>query len=93
MGNTDNPLFRLGALMRITVLMTWAIHIPVWIYAPDLFPLTVGIAFGLHWFVFGWSIGQPVVGFTHPLLRTALVVAAWLLVPGNRMARSAWWWG
>jgi hypothetical protein len=84
-GNRDNPLFQLGALMRILVLMTWAIHIPVWIYAPDLFPLTVGIAFGLHWIVFGWSIGHIAIGLTHPILRTALVLAAWFLVPGNRM--------
>jgi hypothetical protein len=84
-GNGDNPLFQLAALMRILVLMTWAIHIPVWIHAPDLFPLTVGIAFGLHWIVFGWSIGDLAIGLTHPVLRTALVLGAWLLVPGNRM--------
>jgi hypothetical protein len=84
-GNGDNPLFQLSALMRILVLLTWSIHIPVWIYAPDLFPLTVGIAFGLHWIVFGWSIGNLAIGLTHPILRTALVLAAWFLVPGNRM--------
>lgn len=88
-GNSDNPLFRLAALMRILVLMTWAIHIPVWIHAPELFPLTIGIAFGLHWIVFGWSIGHIAIGLTHPILRTALVLAAWSLVPGNRMGAVA----
>lgn len=80
----DNELFRLAALARWMVLATWAIHIPVWIYAPALFPLTVGIAFGLHWVVFSWTIGHP-LGLVHTALRTALVLAAWWLVPGNRM--------
>ncbi len=83
-GNPENPLFRLAMLARYMVLATWAIHVPVWIYAPDLFPLTLGIAFGLHWTIFSWSIGHP-VGFIHTGLRAILVPAAWLLVPANRM--------
>lgn len=87
-GHEDNPLFALGKLARIMVLSTWAIHIPVWIHAPDLFPLTVGIAFGLHWVVFGWSIGHP-LGLVHLGLRAALVPLAWYAVPGNRMGAVA----
>lgn len=83
-GNPENPLFRLAMLARFMVLATWAIHVPVWIYAPALFPLTVGIAFGLHWIVFSWSIGHP-VGLIHTGLRTILVLAAWLLFPAERM--------
>jgi hypothetical protein len=83
-GKPDNPLFQLGALIRIMVLLTWAIHIPVWIYAPELFPLTVGIAFSLHWIVYGWIIGNR-LGLVHTCLRTALVLLAWHLVPANRM--------
>ena len=87
-GTPENPLFRLSKLVRLMVLSTWAIHVPVWIYAPDLFPLTVGIAFALHWVIFSWSIGHP-VGFIHLALRATLVPAAWLLAPGNRMGAVA----
>jgi hypothetical protein len=87
-GNPDNPLVQLGKLARIMVLATWAIHIPVWIYAPTLFPLTIGVAFGLHWVVFGWSIGHP-LGLVHLGLRTTLVPASWYAFPDNRMGAVA----
>lgn len=87
-GGDDNPLFRLAALARIMVLATWAIHIPVWIHAPELFPLTLGVAFGLHWVVFGWSIGHP-LGLVHLALRATLVPAAWYAFPQNRMGAVA----
>ncbi|HYG47003.1 MAG TPA: hypothetical protein VD846_03585 [Allosphingosinicella sp.] len=87
-GTPGNPLFRLGKLARIMVLSTWAIHIPVWIHAPALFPLTVGVAFGLHWAVFGWSIGHP-LGLVHLGLRATLVPAAWTASPGNPMGAVA----
>lgn len=87
-GNPDNPLFRLAAYARIMVLATWAIHIPVWIWAPDLFPLTVGIAFALHWVVFAWSAGHP-LGFVHLALRATLVPLAWYGVPADRMGAVA----
>jgi hypothetical protein len=87
-GNGDNPLFRLAAYARIMVLATWAIHIPVWILAPSLFPLTVGIAFALHWVVFSWTIGHP-LGFVHLGLRAILVPLAWWAVPGDRMGAVA----
>ena len=87
-GNPDNPLFRLAAYARIMVLATWAIHIPVWIWAPELFPLTIGIAFALHWVIFAWSTGHP-LGFVHLALRATLVPAAWWLVPDNRMGAVA----
>lgn len=87
-GTPDNPLFQLSKLARLMVLSTWAIHVPVWIYAPELFPLTVGIAFALHWVIFSWSIGHP-VGFIHLALRATLVPAAWFLAPANRMGAVA----
>lgn len=83
-GDPANPLFHLSVLARWMVLATWAIHIPVWIHAPDLFPLTVGIAFALHWVVMGWSMGNT-VGLTHLVLRTVLVLAAWRVCPANRV--------
>ncbi len=80
----DNPLFRLSAYARVMALSTWAIHLPVWFYAPSLFPITVGIGFALHWIVFSWTIGHP-VGFVHLALRIVFVLAAWHLFPANRM--------
>jgi hypothetical protein len=83
-GTPDNPLFRLSAYARLMALATWAVHIPIWIYAPDLFPISVGILFALHWVIFSWSIGHP-VGFVHLAMRIAFVLIAWHLVPGDRM--------
>jgi hypothetical protein len=87
-GNPANPLFELSKLARIMVLSTWSIHILVWLDAPDLFPATVGVAFGLHWVVFGWSIGHP-LGLIHLCMRAVLVPAAWYAVPDNRMGAVA----
>jgi hypothetical protein len=83
-GTPDNPLFKLSAYARVMALSTWAVHIPLWLYAPHLFPLSVGILFALHWVVFSWTLGHP-VGFYHLGLRIAFVLLAWHLVPGNRM--------
>ena len=74
----ENPLFDLSAKARWMALSTWAVHIPVWIYAPDLFPLTVGILFALHWVVFSWTLGHP-IGFYHLGMRIAFVLIAWYL--------------
>ena len=84
----ENPLFGLAAKARIMALSTWAIHIMVWIYAPELFPVTVGIGFALHWVVFSWTLDHP-VGFIHLGLRILFVITAWHLVPGDRMGAVA----
>lgn len=84
----ENPFFKLSAVGRILALSTWSIHIPVWIYAPDLFPLTIGIAFALHWANFSWMMGHP-VGFIHLGMRTIFVLLAWFLVPQDRMGAVA----
>lgn len=80
----DNPLFRLSAMARIMALSSWAVHIPVLIYAPALFPLTFGIIFALHWVVFSWTIGHP-VGLIHLAMRILFVLIAWHFVPANRV--------
>ena len=86
---TENPLFDLSAKARWMALSTWAVHIPVWIYARDLFPLTFGILFALHWVVFSWTLGHP-VGFYHLAMRIAFVLIAWHLAPpGNRVGAVA----
>ena len=84
----ENPLFQLSAYARVMALATWAIHIPVWIYAPDLFPISVGIGFALHWIVFSWTIGHP-LGFLHLAMRITFVLAAWHICSGNRMGAVA----
>ena len=86
--NPENPLFKLSVVGRILALSTWSIHIPVWIYAPDLFPLTVGIAFALHWANFSWMMSHP-VGFIHLGMRVTFVLLAWFLVPQDRMGAVA----
>lgn len=84
----ENPLFRLSAYARVMALATWAIHIPVWIYAPELFPISVGIGFALHWIVFSWTIGHP-LGFLHLAMRIVFVHTAWHLCPADRMGAVA----
>jgi hypothetical protein len=86
--NPANPMYRLSALARWMVLSTWAIHIPVWRYAPDLFPLTVGIAFALHWVVLTWCLSNS-VGLVHLGMRIAFVLAAWHFFPSNRVGAVA----
>lgn len=84
----DNPLFDLSVKARVMALATWAIHIPVWIYAPSLFPITVGIGFALHWIVFSWTTAHP-VGFIHLGMRIVFVLSAWHMFPANRMGAVA----
>lgn len=85
---STNPLFRLSALMRIMVLATWALHIPIWLVAPDLLPLSIGICFALHWVIFSWILDHP-VGLIQLAMRVVLVPAAWFGCPGNRMGAVA----
>lgn len=86
--NPENPFFKLSVVGRILALATWSIHIPVWIFAPDLFPLTIGIAFALHWANFSWMMDHP-VGFIHLGMRISFVLLAWFLVPQDRMGAAA----
>jgi len=69
-------------------LATWSVHIMVWIYAPELFPVSLGICFALHWVVFSWTVDHP-VGFYHLAMRIVFVIAAWHLGSGNRMGAVA----
>jgi hypothetical protein len=84
----ENPLFGLSTKARYMALSTWAIHIPIWIYAPELFTISVGIGFALHWVVFSWTVDHP-VGFIHLGMRIIFVLLAWHLVPANRMGAVA----
>lgn len=84
----ENALFDLSAKARWMALSTWAIHIPIWIYAPALLPISIGIGFALHWVIFSWIVGHP-VGFIHLGMRIAFVLSAWQLFPSNRMGAVA----
>lgn len=69
-----------------TIVMAWlvfSIAIPFYMLVPTSLPLTVGILSGLMWIPFSWMI-QHWVGLFHGIARTALIVVAWYLFPGQR---------
>lgn len=84
----ENALFDLSAKARWMALSLWAVHIPIWIYAPALLPISIGIGFALHWVIFSWTVDHP-VGFVHLGMRIVFVLTAWHLVPSNRMGAVA----
>lgn len=74
------------ALFLHTMVMSWlvfAIAIPFFEVKLTSLPLSVGILLGLMWVPFSWII-QHWVGLFHAFTRTALVLAAWYLFPGDR---------
>ncbi|MDI9240108.1 hypothetical protein QLQ15_14430 [Lysobacter sp. LF1] len=87
-GGAQNPLLRLAGQCRLMVTLLWAVHLPLLFLAPEFFPLSMAVGYGLHWIVFSWTVGHP-VGLVHALLRTFLVVGGWLLFPGNRVGAVA----
>lgn len=87
-GGSENPLLRLAGLSRLMVSLLWAVHLPLLFLVPDFFPLSIAVGYGLHWVVFSWTIGHR-LGLVHALLRTFLVVFAWLLFPGNKASAAA----
>lgn len=78
--NPFDTLFLLTALMAILV---YAIAIPFALVDHTSLPMTVGILTGLMWMPFSWII-QHWIGIAHTLLRTALIVTAWFLLPDLR---------
>lgn len=72
-----------GSLMGLAVLMVnllWAFHFVLLTRLPDLVPLSVALALGIHWIVFGWIIQSP-IGVIHAIARSILCTAAYLLFP------------
>ena len=80
----NNPLAKLMGLSVLMVNLLWALHIPLFLYAPEFLPLSVGIGLGLHWIVYSWIIQHP-VGLIHAILRTVLVLLAWFTFPESRL--------
>jgi hypothetical protein len=84
----SNPLARLMGMSVLMVNLLWALHITLLVGDFEYFPLSIGIALGIHWIIFSWIKGHH-VGLVHALLRTVLVTAMWWLVPGNRVSAVA----
>ena len=82
--SSQNPLAKLMGYCVLMVNLLWAIHIPLFIYAPEFVPLSIGIGLGLHWIVYSWIV-QHTVGITHSILRTILVVGVWFVFPDQRL--------
>ena len=83
-----NPLARLMGACVFMVNLLWAVHLPLAARAPAFVPLSVGIGLGLHWVVYSWITRHP-VGYTHASLRTAAVLAAWLMFPDRAVTGCA----
>ena len=74
-----------GSLMGLAVLMVnllWAFHFVLLTRLSDLVPLSVALALGIHWIVFGWIIQSP-IGVIHAIGRSLLCTAAFLLFPSR----------
>jgi hypothetical protein len=79
-----NPLSRLMGMSVLMVNLLWAVHLPLVIGAPQYFPLSLGIALGIHWIIYSWIIQHP-VGLIHAVVRTVLILAAWSVFPTHRL--------
>ena len=66
-----------------SALLVYAIAIPFFLAQPSSLPLSVGILTGLMWVPFSGLI-RHWVGVFHAATRTALVLAAWYALPGQR---------
>ncbi len=64
-------------------LLVYAIAIPFFMADYTSLPLTVGILTGLMWLPFSWIV-QHWVGIFHGIVRTALVLILWILLPDMR---------
>jgi len=51
--SSKNPFSKLMGLCVLMVNLLWAVHIPLLLKAPEFVPLSLGIALGLHWIVYG----------------------------------------
>ncbi|MES2606013.1 MAG: hypothetical protein V4603_13830 [Pseudomonadota bacterium] len=84
LSSSTNPLAKLMGLCVLMVNLLWALHIPLFLYAPTFVPLSLGIGLGLHWVVYSWIVQHP-VGILHAVLRTVLVLLAWYSFPEQRL--------
>jgi hypothetical protein len=81
----DKPKNRFDALFMLCVgqaLLCYAIAIPVALKDPASAPYTVAMLTGFMWLPCAWLMGQWIAAF-HAVARTLLLLAAWLLAPGE----------
>lgn len=83
-----NPLARLMGVCILMVNLLWALHIPLFINAPQFVPLSLGIGLGLHWMVYSWIIGHP-LGYQHAIVRTIGLTIVWFAFPSHVVTASA----
>lgn len=83
-----SPLAGLMGRSVVMINLLWALHVVLFVRAPEFLPLSLAIALGLHWVVFGWVIGHP-VGLIHAVGRTALATGLWLLFPDHAVSAVA----
>ena len=53
--------------------------------AYELIPLVLAIGMGIHWPVIGWSYQRVVLYSTHAVVRSAVVLAIWMMMPDHRL--------
>ena len=82
--SSKNPLAKLMGASVLMVNLLWAVHIPLFLYAPEFLTLSLGIGLGLHWVVYSWIIQHP-LGLIHAGLRTALILVMWFSFPESRI--------
>jgi len=80
------PKNEFDTLFLLTVgqaVLVYSIAIPFFLIDYTSLPMTIGILTGLMWVPFSWMI-KHWVGIFHSVVRTALVVALWYLLPEYR---------
>ena len=82
----NKPKNEFDGLFLYTVLqsaLVYAIAIPFFLIDHESLPMTIGILTGLMWIPFSWII-KHWVGFFHALVRIALILSLWYLLPQAR---------
>lgn len=82
--DASNPLSKLMGMCVLMVNLLWALHVPLFLYAPQFVVLSLGISLGLHWVVYSWIVQHP-AGIIHAFLRSLLICLVWFLMPEQRI--------
>lgn len=82
-GRKGNFFDRIFLCTVASAVMVYAIAIPFFLVDPTSLPMSVGILLGLMWVPFSGLL-RHWVGFFHAVTRTALVLAAWYILPDSR---------
>ena len=78
--NTFDALFLYTVAMA---LLAFAIAIPFYLVDHTSLPLSVGILSGMMWVPLSWIL-QHWIGVAHAVVRAALILALWYLLPDQR---------